>query len=236
MNLNDASTGWSNPFFIVLGLVALSLVVGFTIGLNVAAWRAKAGRPPGGDHRGEVGATSEAWVDETMRDVESRSVALLRSRRHAFLNHLQVISGWLQLGNVDRATSYIDRVLRDMEPEGRFIRAADPALVAFLLAKAEQARSRGVDLTTSVDSGLAAAEEVAADVAPALDGVIDQLIAASPRSGSHLRLELSEGGGRYHLTIEATKEADSWLGGALAAAEARREAPGRWVVSWPEGR
>ncbi len=226
MNPTDASTGWSNPFFIVLGLVALGLVVGFAVGLNVAEWRAKAGRSKG------------VWpkADETMRDVERRSVALLRSRSHAFLNHLQVISGWLQLGNVERATNYIDRVLRDMEEEGRFIRAADPALVAFLLAKAEQARSRGVDLTTSVDSPLAAAEEVAAGIAPAFDGVIDQLIAASPRSGAHLRLELSGGGGAYHLTIEATEEADAWLSGALTGAEARREAPGRWVVSWPEGR
>lgn len=233
MNPSAAPTGWTNPFFVILGLVALGALIGFAIGVTVAGRRGPTGGPSPAAHRRETGATSEAKANETRRDLERRAVSLLRGRRHAFLNHLQVISGWLQLGNVERAAAYIDRVLRDMEEEGRFIRAADPSLVAFFLAKEEQAKMRGIQLTTTVDPGLATPEEVAATVEPALEAVLDRLIETSPRSGARLSLSLGGDGRTYRLTIETSGGADTWLAAALAATGARRQAPGRWTVTWP---
>jgi len=38
---------------------------------------------------------------------------LLRIQRHDFINHLQVIHAFLQLGKVDRAIAYIEELAKD---------------------------------------------------------------------------------------------------------------------------
>ncbi|HEY3314045.1 MAG TPA: Spo0B domain-containing protein [Bacillota bacterium] len=221
MNAPTPPAVWPAPVFVILGLVALGLALGIPIGLVLAKRRPSAG--------------SSAAV---RRDVERRVIALLRNRRHAFLNHLQVISGWLQLGNSARAGAYIDQVLQNMEKENRFIRAADPSLVAFLLTKEESARSRGLELEPSIEAGLAAAEEVAATIQPALEPVLDRVIQASPPTGGRLGLDLAGDETGFSATIEGPEDADQWLAGALessAGVRVLRAAPRRWVVSWSKG-
>lgn len=218
--------GWPAPIFVALGLVALGLVLGLAAGLLLAR---RSSLPP-------------VAADEIRRVGERRAVTLLRGRRHDFLNHLQVISGWLQLGNFERAGAYVCRIQEEMEREGRFIRAADPSLVTFLLAKEEEARSRGLELQSSIEAGLAAAEEIAATIQPTLEPVLDRIIEASPPSGGWMSLDLSGDGETYSAAIEGPDDAERWMGDALGATDAadpaatlrvRQVDPRRWVITWP---
>ncbi len=179
MNQNPPPAGWPTPAFVVFGLTALSLALGFALGVLVSSRRRASGAGEGAE-----------TADETRRKVEKQAVSLLRNRRHAYLNHLQVISGWLQLGNLDRAIASLEQALEGMERENRFIRAADPSLVALILAKEEKARSRGLELEAAIDAGLTAAEEIAAAVQPDLGDILDRVIESAPRSGGRVSLDL----------------------------------------------
>lgn len=76
-----------------------------------------------------------------------RVFTLLRNQRHGFLNHLQVISGWLQLGKTDRAVQYINRAAARMEEEGQALRRIDsPEVGLFVLEMGMEAEPYGVAL------------------------------------------------------------------------------------------
>lgn len=77
-------------------------------------------------------------------------IALLRWQRHEFLNHLQVISGYLQLQKSERALDYLKQVIAQLEHPGRLMRLKQPDLAVAALLKMEQAASRGITLNIEV--------------------------------------------------------------------------------------
>lgn len=77
----------------------------------------------------------------------TRALALLREQRHSFMNHLQVIHGWLQLGKADRAIQYIDRAAARMEAEGQVLQRVEaPEVGIFILTAGMDAEPYGVAL------------------------------------------------------------------------------------------
>jgi hypothetical protein len=65
-----------------------------------------------------IDSRKAALPREGMRDMADREVCdeivrLLRSQRHDFINHLQVIHAMLQLGRTERAITYIDDLAKD---------------------------------------------------------------------------------------------------------------------------
>ncbi|MFZ5827097.1 MAG: Spo0B domain-containing protein [Bacillota bacterium] len=90
-----------------------------------------------------------------MSDELTRALALLRSQRHSFLNHLQVISGWLQLGKSERAAQYIARAVALLEAESRALRRIDsPEVALFLMEMGIEAEPYGVTLRWRVDGAV----------------------------------------------------------------------------------
>ena len=80
-----------------------------------------------------------------MSEELTRALALLRNQRHSFLNHLQVISGWLQLGKSDRAVQYIARAVARLEAEGQALQRLDsPEVALFLIETGLEAEPYGV--------------------------------------------------------------------------------------------
>lgn len=77
----------------------------------------------------------------------TRALELLRGQRHSFMNHLQVVSGWLQLGKSDRAVQYLNRVAARMDAEGQVLRRIEaPEVGFFILAAGLDAEPYGVTL------------------------------------------------------------------------------------------
>lgn len=89
----------------------------------------------------------------------TRALELLRGQRHSFMNHLQVIQGWLQLDKSERAVQHITRVAERMDAEGQVLRRVeDPAVGIFLLAVALEAEPYGVTLQWRVTGPVAPAQ------------------------------------------------------------------------------
>jgi len=72
-------------------------------------------------------------------------LSLLRSHKHDSLNHMQVISGLLQLGKTDRALQYIRKMTCEMERVGKFMMLKNPELVVSLLIKQKKAQKDNIN-------------------------------------------------------------------------------------------
>lgn len=83
---------------------------------------------------------------------------LLRVQRHNFANHLQVISGLLQLKKYDRTGEYIKLVVNEFGEAGTVIRLEVPEIVYKILMADLAAGKQGITIkkaiSTSLDKGI----------------------------------------------------------------------------------
>jgi hypothetical protein len=80
-----------------------------------------------------------------MKDIElitiEEIISLLRLQKHDFLNHLQVVAGFLQLNKQTMAREYLLETIAQIQHEGKALRIQSPELVGVLChykAKGEQ--------------------------------------------------------------------------------------------------
>lgn len=80
----------------------------------------------------------------------------LRSQRHDYLNHLQVVYGLMQLEEYKELQKYLEPVYKDMQKTGKALKTSKPAINALLKAKMDEAESKeGILLTAkTVEEGL----------------------------------------------------------------------------------
>ena len=69
-----------------------------------------------------------------LREARVEADRLLRHRRHDYANHLQVLSGWAQLGDLTRLQSYVKSVSSDVAQESMLCRSL-PDLAAAELTR-----------------------------------------------------------------------------------------------------
>ncbi|HYF76177.1 MAG TPA: Spo0B domain-containing protein [Symbiobacteriaceae bacterium] len=84
---------------------------------------------------------------------DAEALHLLRRQRHSFLNHLQVISGWLQLGRSERAQQYLETVAARMTGESDVLRQAPADLSLLVLELGLEAETHGVQLEWQLGVG-----------------------------------------------------------------------------------
>lgn len=80
---------------------------------------------------------------------------VIQVQRHDFLNHLQVISGLLQLNKLDRAREYIGQVSVEMALMSKTSRVKIPEVTAALLTGFNEASRYQIKLELAVNSNLA---------------------------------------------------------------------------------
>jgi len=79
---------------------------------------------------------------------------ILRVQRHDFVNHLQVISGYLQLNKTTEVQKYIQEAVLEINRLGKIIHLKPPeAAVAFLVAQNEAAKYQ-IDIDYEIESSL----------------------------------------------------------------------------------
>lgn len=76
----------------------------------------------------------------------AQNLALLRSQRHSFTNHLQVLSGWLQLDRPERARQYLEGLAARIASEGEVIRQVPPSLGLLVIMVGLEAETYGVQV------------------------------------------------------------------------------------------
>ena len=102
----------------------------------------------------------------------------LRSQRHDYLNHLQVVIGLLELGEYDELKKYLKPVYADIMKTGKAIRTSSPAVNALLMAKWNAAEEKGIDFYLEVKSDLKELKVEAWQICKVLSNLIDNAITA----------------------------------------------------------
>lgn len=114
---------------------------------------------------------------------------VIARQNHDFLNHLQVISGFLQLNKQEKAREYIKELGRDVERTARVLNSRPPEVAVALLTAMNRAyRSQvAVELPAAFDlTGGAVAGKV---LGPLIGGLTDPPLAWSPPALTLLQQE-----------------------------------------------
>lgn len=75
-----------------------------------------------------------------------RTVALLRKMRHDFGNHLQVISGYLELNHPEKVQQYVDKLIIDARAERTVFENAKGDTILYLYEQMLAARDYNIRL------------------------------------------------------------------------------------------
>jgi sensor histidine kinase regulating citrate/malate metabolism len=92
-------------------------------------------------------------LEESINNLEELNTKL-RSQRHDYLNHFQVIYGLMELNEYEEAKKYIEPVFKDIMKVSKALKTAQPAVNALLQAKIELAEKNNIDLFLEIRSEL----------------------------------------------------------------------------------
>lgn len=158
------------------------------------------------DIRDAFSALRAAEESDMLEDAFAQLSALnltLRKQRHDFMNHLQVVFGLIELGQVEDARAYIERVYGDVQKVGRGMKTALPALNALLAAKLGECEKRQIDARFSVLSDWHDIPVPAWELCRVLGNLIDNSIdALSQAEGATLTVELGESLSEYSFRVQ----------------------------------
>lgn len=140
-------------------------------------------------------------VEALVRDLRSMEglIQALRAQEHEYANRLHVVSGLLELGDVDQARTFISGVADTSRSLGEGLRARiePPELAALILAKVTIAAEQDVHLTITDDSRLRqpflGAQELLTIVGNLLDNAIDAVVGRPEPREVTLQLDDSSG-------------------------------------------
>ncbi|MNJ46331.1 Sporulation initiation phosphotransferase B [compost metagenome] len=131
---------------------------------------------------------------QLLESVQRTATATLGHHRHDWMNDLQILYGYIQLGKVDKLVSCVDRIKERMAVESKISRLGIPALVFYLQSFREVNGS--VQLVVNIDDDLELGKLLSAEDAEQLTEAIIATIRAfqfAGRSswGEMLQLKLS---------------------------------------------
>lgn len=120
---------------------------------------------------------------------EKDMIDILKGYRHIYLNDLQVIMGYIQLGRQDAAIEYIKKISRLMEAESRISHISDYRMQYVLIKGYNRARENFIGLDIDVDglSNMVCTDEDYSQIENQLNGYIDDAV-ANGYEELHLRL------------------------------------------------
>lgn len=81
---------------------------------------------------------------------------IIKAQRHDFVNHLQVIYGFVCLGQKDQTETYINTLYHDVKATGDLLEFSIPELSALLLVKSGMATARNISLEVVKETNLSA--------------------------------------------------------------------------------
>lgn len=90
-------------------------------------------------------------MNDTIGNMEQLNNTL-RSQRHDFLNHLQVVYSLMEMGETQEANAYIEKVYGAITAVSRVMKTANPAINALLQVKVAAAEKAKVQVTMNIQS------------------------------------------------------------------------------------
>lgn len=117
---------------------------------------------------------------------------VIQVQRHDFLNHLQVISGLLQLNKGERVRDYINQVCAEYERLSRITRLKPPEVKAVLLAADNRAAKCQVDFIIAIETNMASLDVPGEVVGAALESCFKKALKfLSPPEVTDRRMKLT---------------------------------------------
>ncbi len=128
----------------------------------------------------------------------------LRSQRHDYLNHLQVVYGLMELEEYEELRNYLAPIYRDMMRTGKALKTSIPALNALLRAKMAEAEKAGVDFSIEVSSTLKGLPLESWELCRLLSNILDNGLTAleEREADKQLQLSISESVNSYCFRIQ----------------------------------
>lgn len=128
---------------------------------------------------------------------------VLRVQRHNFLNHLQVISGLVQLKKYNRVSEYIMNIGDEYNQASQVGRIEAPEIVTAILIEELAAGKQGIfidkQINTCMDKGIASVSDIA-DILREILGNACCLIADSNYERT-VKLKIDENENQYNFEI-----------------------------------
>ncbi|AWK51532.1 histidine kinase [Clostridium beijerinckii] len=90
---------------------------------------------------------------DIIKDLESFNKTL-RTQRHDYLNHIQVIYSLIELEEFDEARNYMEPVYKDIVRISKALKTSEPAVNALLQAKLQMAEKNEIEMELEIKSDL----------------------------------------------------------------------------------
>ncbi|NSB16094.1 sensor histidine kinase [Clostridium beijerinckii] len=130
---------------------------------------------------------------DTIRYLEDFNKTL-RSQRHDYLNHIQVIYSLMELEEFQEARNYIEPVYKDIVRISKALKTSKPAVNALLQAKLQVAEKNNIDMELEIKSNLNNLNMEPWDFCRIIGNIIDNAIFALKQkpNNRYMLVELSE--------------------------------------------
>lgn len=144
---------------------------------------------------------------EAIENIESLNVAM-RSQRHDFLNHIQIVYSLVEMKEYDEVIHYLNQIYGSIEILNNFIKTKDAAINALLRAKSFDAKRKGIEYKLNILSNLDRLSMPSWEICRCIGNLLDNAIfAAKDYSGEksievYIRETISE----FEFSVENSGE------------------------------
>ncbi|WPP42509.1 Spo0B domain-containing protein [Paenibacillus hunanensis] len=183
-----AAYRWNTlPAFILLGLwIALVYWLGLKMVHGELAEQHRLERLAARikDEEAQTASLSMATPAESSADLEQlyeTAIEAFSHHRHDWMNDLQLLYGYVQLGNRERLVENIERIKEQMNADSRVSRLGIPQLVFYL--QTFTAVNRNIKLELEIEDGMTLAARLTPEQSEALTRVMQQTISAYEQYG-----------------------------------------------------
>lgn len=114
--------------------------------------------------------------EQTARDLTEQNLRVLRCHRHDFLNHLQVILGYIQLGKVQPAEEYIKGINEELKGIRAISGLSIPEISVLLLFMRQKAGESNIRLDCDIKADLSEIAINPQDLVRIMSNLIDNAI------------------------------------------------------------
>jgi sensor histidine kinase regulating citrate/malate metabolism len=127
----------------------------------------------------------------------------LRSQRHDYLNHIQVVYGLLELEEYDDLRRYLEPVYKRMQKTGKALRTAKPAINALIRAKMDEAERKGIDCYVEIKSNLKFLPVADWELCKVISNVVDNAMTAveGKEGEKKIVIDITEDQMQYRFSI-----------------------------------
>lgn len=118
----------------------------------------------------------ELAIAKVSNKLAQETIKILRAHRHDFLNHLQVIMGYIQIGKPESALTYLKNINSELKDVRIISRLEMPEVAVLLFSKKEEALKHGITMKYHINTDLSNVKISQVDMVRILSNLIDNAI------------------------------------------------------------